>query len=254
MPRADLERGDTFHDLLKGYVVFDDSGWAHEIVHRVGGRLQADVAAGERLEPEVVWLEEVTAFTLPGRHVYFTRGLLQRGLSEDAVAFVFAHELAHHRLGHVRGWFADVPGAWLLGVLVRAAHFAFVSPEKEADADRWALERCVAAGYDRRRCLELFTALERAALDGGNVDGVFGGEDPEQLAEERLRQLDGEEPAKLAAFLDEARRWAWKRGNGYASLRERRAALEHVGETKPQTGGRRSVPLLDKWREYKSTR
>jgi hypothetical protein len=71
MPRADVERGDTFHDLLAEYVTFDSEGWAYDLVHRAADRLQADVAPGDRISPEVVWLEGVTAFTLPGRHVYF---------------------------------------------------------------------------------------------------------------------------------------------------------------------------------------
>ncbi len=196
----------------------------------------------------VIWIEDVTAFTLPGRYVYFSRRLLQLCPAEDAVAFVLAHEMAHHRLGHLRPWLSEIPGAWLAGVRVRAAYRrALVSPEKEADADRWALERCVAAGYDRARCLTLFDALSRASLDLGDVDGVFGHEDPEDLAEARLRELDGEAPEakdKLAAFLAEAGRWTWQRGRGYASLHDRRAALEHVAREPPPSDPR-SVLMED---------
>jgi hypothetical protein len=130
------------------------------------------------------------------------------------------------------------------GALALAAHRVFVSPEKEAEADRWALERCVAAGYDRARCLTAFDAMERLVLDGGDVDGVFGPEDPERLAEAHLRRLDGEPEAKLEALLTDARRWLWQRRTGYPSIRERRAALDRVatGET----------PLLDRWRQFRA--
>jgi hypothetical protein len=167
-----VKSADAFHDYLDETTILDHDGWAYDLTQRVAQRLQAGDPADRRLEPVVTWIERATAFTLPGRYVYFSRSLLQCGLSEEAVAFVFAHELAHHRLGHLKEWLKEVPGAWIVGILARAAHSVVASPEKEAAADRWALERCVDVGYDRERCLEVFTALEKIALDAGAVDGV----------------------------------------------------------------------------------
>jgi hypothetical protein len=81
-------------------------------------------------------------------------------------------------------------------------------------------------------------------LDGGDVDGVFGHEDVERLAEAHAERLEGRPEAKLDALLADASRWFWQRRRGYPSLRERRAALARVatGET----------PLLDKWRQFRS--
>jgi hypothetical protein len=247
MNRAERERGDEFFRAFAEHVVVDHDGWAFDRAHRVASRLQEGLAPEQRLEPVVAWIEGHAAFTVPGRYVYLSRHFLQRGLTEDATAFVFAHELAHQRLGHLRAWLSEVPGAWMAGNLMLAAHRALVSPEKEAEADRWALERCVTAGYDRERCLGAFDAMERLVLDGGDIDGVFGHEDPEQLAEAELRRLDGargEREPKLDALLADARRWLWQRRTGYPSLRERRAALERVatGET----------PLLDRWRQFRT--
>ena len=246
------ERG--FHELLERYVTIDAGGWAHEAALRVADRLQSSAAAEERLTPVVLWMEQPTAFTVPGRHVYISRGLLQLGLCDDAIALVFAHELAHHRLGHVPPFRSEVPGAWIVGVLVHAAHFALVSAEKEGDADRWALRRCMAAGYDKRRCLELFDALDRAMLDAGHVDSVFGPGDPEQLAEDELRRLDGEEPARIMALLAQARHWVWTRRSRYESLRERRAALERLAIEPARSADHRSISLLEKWQEYTGSR
>jgi predicted Zn-dependent protease len=44
--------------------------------------------------------EEVNAFATPGGHVFITRGLLACANSEDALAAVLAHELAHIQLYH----------------------------------------------------------------------------------------------------------------------------------------------------------
>jgi Zn-dependent protease with chaperone function len=254
MDRSERERGEAFHELVLANIVVDSDGWAFDLVHRVADRLQAGVAPDERMEPVVAWLSAPTAFVVPGRYIYFSRGLLQLGLEEEATALVFAHELAHRRLGHLRTWLAEVPVAWVVGVALHAAHSAFVSPDHEAEADRWALERCVAAGYDRRRCLALFDVLERVSLDVGDVDGVFGPDDPEKLAEARLHALSGEAPAKLESLLGEAKRWVWQRTRGYPSLRERRAALEHVAADVRQDGAGESTPLLERWKAFKATR
>jgi predicted Zn-dependent protease len=239
MSSAERERGEEFYRVLDEHVLVDHDGWAFDLVQRVAERLQQGVAPDDRLQPVVVWIEHIPAFTMAGRYVYFSRFFLQRGLCEEAAAFVFAHELAHHRLGHVRTWLADVPGAWVLGALVRVAHGLFVSPEKEAEADRWAIERCVAAGYDRERCLTAFDAIERLVLDAGGVDTVFGDEDPERLADQRLRALDGEAPDRIEELRAHARKWLWQRRAGYLSVRERRATLAAD-----------KSPLVNRWRQF----
>lgn len=48
------------------------------------------------------------AFTMPGRRIHVSRELLSRGLGELGLAFIIAHEMAHHDLGHL-----DVAGEWL---------------------------------------------------------------------------------------------------------------------------------------------
>jgi hypothetical protein len=245
-----VELADAFYEYLDETTILDHDGWAYDLTHRVAQRLQAGDPAECRLEPVVTWIERATAFTVPGRYVYFSRALLQCGLSEEAVAFVFAHELAHHRLGHLKQWLKEVPGAWILGLLVRAAHSVVASPEKEAAADRWALERCVDVGYDRERCLEIFKALEKISLDAGAVDVVFGPEDPEALAGQRLRDPTGAETTKLDGMLTEARRWLWQRRVGYPSVRERRAALAQVGWARPGSDARSGAPLIEQWRAF----
>jgi len=240
------EPADAFYEYLDETTVLDHDGWAYDLTQRVAQRLQAGDPAEHRLEPVVTWIEQATAFTVPGRYVYFSRALLQCALSEEAVAFAFAHELAHHRLGHLKQWLKEVPGAWILGILVRAAHSVVASPENEAAADRWALERCVDVGYDRERSLEIFKALEKIALDAGAVDSVFGPEDPGELAGERLRDPTGAETTKLDGTLTEARRWLWQRRVGYPSVRERRAALAQVGRERPGS----DAPLIEQWRAF----
>ncbi len=92
------------------------------------------------------------------------------------------------------------------------------SPEWELDADRFAIEFCVAAGYDGHKCLYLFHILELIALDFGSLDAVYG--------------LDAESDDELspeASLITKARIWIWQRQRGYLPIQDRHAmALRHL--------------------------
>jgi hypothetical protein len=45
--------------------------------------------------------KDVNAFTLPGGHIYLSKGLLDTASSDDEVAAVIGHEIAHNSLMHV---------------------------------------------------------------------------------------------------------------------------------------------------------
>jgi Zn-dependent protease with chaperone function len=167
---------DPLRDAIEEAFVVERTGWAGERVQRVTERLQAGVPEPQRLETLVLWLDEHNAFTAQGRTVYISRRLLERLPDDDAAAFVIAHELAHHRLGHVPA----LPASWL-GVarllLVRLETAWVATPARETDADLLAIEMCIDAGYDPERCIEALQHLANVSLDYGDVDGVLGAED-----------------------------------------------------------------------------
>ncbi len=70
-------------------------------VSRIGRRLAA-VAPGARFPYEfrVVNSSQINAFALPGGFVYINRGSLNAARSEDEIAAVLAHEIAHVSLRH----------------------------------------------------------------------------------------------------------------------------------------------------------
>lgn len=70
------------------------------------------------LVPIVLWSPLYGAWTLPGRYLYITSELQQTLQSDDAVAFVLAHEMAHHDLGHVAAATAE-PGDEARSILTR---------------------------------------------------------------------------------------------------------------------------------------
>jgi predicted Zn-dependent protease len=216
--------GDWLHREIGDSVHYERNGFMPDRVRRVAERLQTDRIPEHRFIVEVPWIRCFTAFTAPGRYIYFGRRLLERCPDDETVAFVIAHEIAHHDLGHLayfRGVFAQHAARIQAGALTilffRILQKRIYSPEWELDADRSAVEMCVDAGYDGRKCLRLFDVLERFALDFGDLDAVYG--------------LDAESEDELspeASLMTKTRIWLWQRQRGYLPIQDRRAmALRH---------------------------
>jgi predicted Zn-dependent protease len=166
---------DALRAEVERELVVEKTGWAAERAARVSERLQAGVAPSERLDTLVVWWSEHNAFTCFGRTIYISRRLFERLPDDDAAAFIVAHEIAHHRLGHIPRFVASrlLPARLILAALERL----LCSPRREADADRLAIELSLAAGYDLERCLVALDILALVSLDYGDVDGVYGGDE-----------------------------------------------------------------------------
>ncbi|MGE0551730.1 MAG: M48 family metalloprotease [Kofleriaceae bacterium] len=186
-------------DHIENEFVIERGGWAVERVARVLDRLQPDAPPAERFEAIVFWAHVHGAFTGAGSTIYVSRRLLERLPDDEAVAFVMAHEIAHHRLGHVPNtdWWAMVPARVAIALLRRQV----CGPEDEREADLLAIEMCVDAGYDVERAIVAFDVLRQVSLDYGDVEGAVGTEH------------------------SGIGRWLRQRRRGYLSLAERIAAV-----------------------------
>jgi Zn-dependent protease with chaperone function len=224
----DEPEGDGFawlHGRLVDAYAAETQPWALDQARRIDARLQAHLPEAERLETLVLWIPEATAFTFPGRHVYLSRRLVERSRGDEPLAFIVAHELAHHHLGHVErteALLARLPGPLqAIATDLVASRWFMSNAEREAETDAHALNLCLAAGYDARRCLKAFDLLEEAALDWGDTEAVFG---PDAAIESAL--------ADDPEWMVRAREWLSERRSGYPALRERRerllAALEEA--------------------------
>jgi predicted Zn-dependent protease len=171
----------------------------------------------------IPWLTAATAFTAPGPYIFFTRALYQLCPNDETTAFVIAHEMAHHDLGHLRifpkwlGRLAKARGVDIPFGVIRAVEHRLYGPERECDADDYSLRLCVKAGYDGLRCLRFFQILENYALNMKQDEAVYG-PDPES----------DEELSPHASFVTKARIWAYQRSRGYLPIRDRRQRLEHL--------------------------
>jgi hypothetical protein len=215
---AGADRFAWIHQRLVDAYAAEGEGWALDQVRRIDARLQADVPEAERLETLVLWIPEANAFTFPGRYVYLGRKLMERARGDEPLAFIVAHEMAHHHLGHTGHTVAlldRLPEALqdLAADLVASRWFA-TNAEREAETDAHALNLCLAVGYDPRRCLKAFDLLEENALDWGDRQAVFG---PDAAIEAAV--------AGDPEWMVRAREWLYERRSGYPALRERKARL-----------------------------
>ena len=150
--------------------------------------------------------QEYNAFATPGGHILLTRGLVEAAPSEDAIAALIAHELAHITLRHaaeiiegmsftnelddMAGRAASLTGNSKAAQQVQALRQS-VSPimdamikngfsqEQEFAADNKALELLNAAGYDPRALITMLQLLQRVQ---SNRSGGFNSTHPTPAA------------------------------------------------------------------------
>jgi hypothetical protein len=225
-----FEKGESFgewlHSRIHEAVHFETEAWALDRVQRVEDRLQSGRPQSQHLIVEIPWMEIVTAFTCPGRYIYFSRSLYQLCSTDAEVAMVIAHEMAHHDLGHVSlfaGWASKLihfPGAMLFAYAFLSLEKYLYGPQKESDADRHGLDLCIQAGYNAQDCLALFDVLEQYASDIENSDIIYG------------PNLSEDEKGEHASWKTKLDIWAWEHKHGYLPIFDRRQILLKYLESK----------------------
>lgn len=167
--------------MVKGSVI--DTGEAAWRARGIAHRLNA-VRAGRPKEPVVLWTAGFAAVTLRGPWIYVAKSLMER-LSDDGLAFVLAHEMAHHDLRHLN------PALIMAGFL---GH----SPRMELLADAEAFRLCKAARFGPNGGLETFaeTLWEGEAHEERDTESPFG----VQSWVDRLRTTHPPMPVRRAAL------------------------------------------------------
>ena len=122
----------------------------------------------------VVEDKEPNAFSLPGGYVFVNDGLIKQTASDDELAAVLAHEVAHVAARHAVKRYETSLGAQIiqlaslaardarathgLGVALHAARLAYARQD-ELDADRLAVRYVKAAGFDPAAMLRFLDRL-----------------------------------------------------------------------------------------------
>ncbi|MDM0017200.1 M48 family metallopeptidase [Variovorax saccharolyticus] len=142
-------------------------------------------AAAWKWEVNLIASKQINAFCMPGGKIAFFTGILdQLKLSDDEVAMVMGHEMAHALREHARARLAKNAGtgaalsiaAQLLGLgqagdLAARAGTQLItlkfSRSDETDADLVGLELAARAGYDPKASVSLWTKMAKASKSEG---------------------------------------------------------------------------------------
>jgi predicted Zn-dependent protease len=162
------------HRIAEELPIADDES-LQERVRSIGNRI---VAVCDRQELvysfTVVNDEDVNAFSLPGGYVFINDGLIAKTSTDDELAGVIAHEVAHIAARHAVKRFEGGLGLQIaqlatmaarqgeaargLGVAARAAQLAYARQD-ELEADRLGVKYLKAAGFDPHGVLTFLEKL-----------------------------------------------------------------------------------------------
>ena len=172
-------------------------------------------APGWNWEVNVINSNALNAYCMPGGKIMFYSGLIrQLNLSDDEIAVVMGHEIAHALREHSREQVSQAIaaqtaigiGAALLGLgqgsseLANTAYEALIatrfSRTDENEADRIGLELTARAGYDPRAGVSLWQKMSNASS---------GGRPPEFLSSHptdtsRVRQIEALLPTVMPLY------------------------------------------------------
>ncbi len=177
-------------------------------------------APGWKWEVNVINSKELNAFCMPGGKIMFYSGIIQQlKLSDDEIAVIMGHEIAHALREHSREQVSQAVaaetaiglGAVLLGLgdgaanLTGAAYQALIatrfSRSHETEADRIGLELSARAGYDPRAGITLWKKM-LAANQGGRPPEFLSTHPAE---DRRIQEIEALLPAVMPLY--EAARW-----------------------------------------------
>ncbi|MBI3891346.1 MAG: M48 family metalloprotease [Candidatus Wallbacteria bacterium] len=159
----------------------------------------------------------VNAFATPGEKLYVTTGLLEFVETDDELAGVIAHEIAHVRLNHIEKRakrqmissmlfaLATIRGgsdAFMAGQLMSQIPVLPYGQGQELQADSVGMAYVKSAGYDANgtvRFLEKMATIDKDEAKSGGVASIFNTHPPTpqriELAKKRLAEL-GVPPGK----------------------------------------------------------
>jgi len=212
--RTEFEIGRAANDkILKDEGAYTAQPMLRAYVESIGQNLAAASA-----RPGIAWHFEITdqtevnAFALPGGFVYITRGILERMNSEDELAAVLGHEIAHVAARHgasqiSKAYIAQVglvattilagPTAGpVAGDLANIAVYAAMqgySRDAEREADSLGFEYAAHAGYNRKGAVDLLQTLARLDSHDPTKTEAFFASHPATAERIRTARKDIEE-------------------------------------------------------------
>jgi Zn-dependent protease with chaperone function len=176
-------------------------------------------AASWKWEVNLIGSKQINAFCMPGGKIAFFTGILdQLKLSDDEVAMVMGHEMAHALREHARARLAksagtgaalsiaaQVFGLGQAGDLAARAGTQLItlkfSRSDETDADLVGLELAARAGFDPKASVTLWTKMAKASKS----EGALGFLSTHPSGPDRIKVLQANVP-KVEGLYQSSRR------------------------------------------------
>lgn len=171
-----------------------------------------------RWEVNLIGSKQINAFCMPGGKIAFYTGILDKlKLSDDEIAMIMGHEMAHALREHSREQLAKNQatslgislGAQLLGLGDLSSAAARLggqllslkfSRSDESEADLVGLELAARAGFNPQAAVSLWRKMGEATSEGG-----IGFLSTHPTGPDRIRQLENNVPRVMALY-EQARR------------------------------------------------
>ena len=175
-------------------------------------------AGSWRWEVNLIGSKQINAFCMPGGKIAFYTGILdQLKLTDDEIAMVMGHEMAHALREHARERIAKSQatsiglslGAQLLGLGELGNMAANLgtqlltlkfSRSDESEADLVGLELAARAGYDPQAAVTLWQKMGQATGNGG-----IGFLSTHPTGPDRIRELEQKVPSVQGLYLQSRR-------------------------------------------------
>lgn len=198
-------------EILREFYVYDEKPELNELVDTIGRRI-----AEKSPRPNLPWTftlldtPMVNAMALPGGYVYVTRGILERMNSEDELAGVIGHEVAHVAARHSThsmsaGTMAQIGVVVAAAVLTEGRHFdewatlglfgagllfTKYSRQQETEADLLGTKYMASTGYNPIGSENMLQGLERLGGEPSLLERYFMDHpDPAKRVEDVRRQI-----------------------------------------------------------------
>jgi predicted Zn-dependent protease len=148
----------------------------------------------------IVQTDEVNAYAIAGGRMFINTGIIEFLESEDEMAFVLAHEIAHNELRHCikRIQYAAIAESIdpNIGEIVEVAYEIYQMPftkYDEYEADELGLRLMKQAGYNKEGAISFFTKLEVLEKEYGidDIDAVNDFISSHPTAKDRGNRLKG---------------------------------------------------------------
>lgn len=218
-------------DVRRKERVLSENDERVQVLRRVGRRLVDELRGGDRdwnYTFDVIDSRDLNAFALPGGPVFFYTGLLGKLRTEDELAGVLAHEIAHVRREHWANAYREAQNRNLLlnGLLMvfganrTTSEIANLGSEiivglrfsrsHETDADERGMDHMINAGYNPMGMADVFRILSQ---NSGSKPPEFLSTHPSDR--NRIRRLE-ERARKAGSNFAPQRPLPWNRTQGLA--------------------------------------